>query len=194
MPIRGEVVLPLRVVPQPTPSVNANGDCGACVLAGLLRITPAEVYPLCEIDPVTVNLGYERMRRALLDGRYRGDFDRLVTECPEWPQDIQSMRTYGNSSRCQAMEWFGYVRLGFDAGYYAIANVDHSRQGDAPNHWALLVGAREVWPDGDKGGAIHQQVLVSCSARSTPDEEWVEVRDFLQQRGGFNVYLVRPTK
>ena len=130
------------------------------------------------------------MRQALYDGKHRGDFDRVIIDSPDWPQRVASMRTYGSPSWTQAMDWFAYVRLAFDAGYYALANVHHAKTGGAPDHWVLLAGAREVYPE--ESGVIHQQVLVSCSARSTPDEEWVEVRDFLQKRGGFNVYLVRP--
>lgn len=194
MPIRYEVTLPRRVVPQPTPNIHEGGDCGACVLAGLLGVTPAEVYPLCEIDPAKQDISFERMRQALHDAKHRGDFDRINIDSPEWPQRIASMRTYGSASWTQAMDWFNYVRMAFDAGYYALANVQHAKQGGAPDHWVLLAGAREVYPDGDKGGVIHQQVLVSCSARSTPDEEWVEVREFLEKRGGFNVYLARPAR
>ena len=39
-----ELILPLRVVPQPTPQINKGGDCGACVLAGLSGLTVEQVY------------------------------------------------------------------------------------------------------------------------------------------------------
>lgn len=186
MPIRHEIILPKRVVPQPTPSIYPNGDCGACVLGGLLSMTVPEVYKHFEVDIPKEHISYEVMRRALYDKK----FDRKVIHHPEWPESIQSMRTYGNPSWGQAMEWYEYLRMGLDAGYYVIANVDYSKQGEAPDHWVLIVGAHEIYPE--EQGAIREQVLVSCSARSSPDEEWVDIRDFLRQRGGFNVFLARP--
>lgn len=186
MPIRHEVILPKRVVPQPTPHIHAGGDCGACVLGGLLGMAPAEVYRRFEFDPTKQDISFDRMRQALYDEK----FDRKITHFPEWPQSIESMRTYGNPSRNQAMAWYEYVRMGLDAGYYGIANVDHAKQSRAPDHWVLICGAHEVYPEA--AGAVHQNILVSCSSKSTPDEEWVEVREFLEQRGGFNLYLARP--
>lgn len=186
MPVRNEVVLPKRVVPQPTPNIFASGDCGACVLGGLLGMTPAEVYPFFEFDPKE-DINFQKMRQAIY---HREKFDRRITNFPEWPQSFEAMRTYGNPARNQSMAWFEYVRMGLDGGYYAIANVDHSKRGMSPDHWVLICGAREVFPE--EQGVIEQQVLVSCSSRSTPDEEWVNVRDFLTERGGFNCYLARP--
>ena len=60
----------------------------------------------------------------------------------------------------------------------------------------LLCGARSwvEWTDFEGGsrGKPVQQVLVSCSARSTPDEEWVDAREFLRERGGFSTIYARP--
>lgn len=187
MPIRNEIVLPHRVVRQPTPSLHSGGDCGACVLGGLLGMTPTEIYPYFDYDPTKEDISYERMRRALWDTT---KFDRKVLHHPEWRQPVELMRTYGSPSWAQSMEWFEYVTMALEAGYYGIANVDHTKQGGSPDHWVLLVGTHEVYPEAS--GPIDQRVLVSCSSRSTPDEEWVEVHDFLKQRGGFNLFLARP--
>lgn len=157
------------------------------MLGGLLGMTPAEVYIHFEFDPTKQDISFDRMRQALYDAR---KFDRKVTHFPEWPQSVEMMRTYGNPSWNQAMAWYEYVRMGLDAGYYGIAQVDHSKKGRAPDHWVLIVGAHEIYPE--EAGAIREQVFVSCSSRSTPDEEWVDIRDFLRDRGGFNLYLARP--
>jgi hypothetical protein len=155
---------------------------------------PREVYKRFNIDIEKHSLGWHEMKHALHQAHADGDFDRIVLETPEWPQRVEMFRTYGNPSTNQASEWFNWVRMGLDGGYYALALVDHAQKGQAPDHWVLIVGAREVWPDGSEGGGIDHEVLVSCSSRSTPDEEWVEVHRFLKNRGGFNPFLARPAR
>lgn len=191
--IKGEVVLPRRVIPQPTPLVVPAGDCGACVLGGVFGLSVEETYAKLH-DGKRETFDHNHMYSALHQAKYLGLVDRIITEAPMWPPPHESMRTFGSPSWTQALAWFAYLRMGMDAGYYAFARVNHAKQGpwQSPDHWVLLVGVREVFPPGDEGGVIHQQVLVSCSSRATPDEEWVNVRDFLEHRGGFDLFLARP--
>jgi hypothetical protein len=193
MPVRFEVVLPKRVKPQPLPHIVPGGDCGACVLGGLLGLEPADVYKRFEIDVPKTTISYHEMYSVLWNAQGR-ELDRIITDIAEWRggSHVDVVRTWGSPSWTQAQGWFSYLRMGLDAGYYAIANVNHAKAGpwQAPDHWVLLCGAREVWPEAS--GGIDHQVLVSCSSRTTPDEEWVDVHEFLEKRGGFNLYFARP--
>lgn len=194
--IRGEVLATRRVVQQPLPHLHPGGDCGACVLAGVLGLSVAEAYQAAN-RPVADGFDWYRMREALFHLQAHGHLDRIIVDIPTWQGTaIQGQMFWGNPSWSQSLQWFAYVRMALDAGYYGIGCVNHAKLGPGhhPDHFVLIAGAREVWPDGDEGGAIHKEILVSCSSRSTPDEEWVDVHDFLKTRGGFNLFLARPTQ
>lgn len=188
-----QVILPRRVVPQPTPNIFPAGDCGACVFGGLVAISPAEVYRRFHDDKRS-SLSWFEMRSALhqADGEL---LDRINVDPPMlWPPCHESQLTFGMPALNQALGWFSFARMAIDAGYYGLAEVDYAKTGRAPDHWVLLCGHREVWPARNEGGPIHPQLLVSCSARSSPDEEWVNVHDFLEKRGGFHAFWARPAK
>lgn len=186
-----EVMLPRRVRPQPQPHLNPGGDCGPCVLAGLLGWEVSAVYERLRGGKVGSLQWYE-MRDALWAA---GDlFDRIVEDPPIWLARAVDLRTFGNPVHLHTTAWFNYVRLAVDAGYYALAPVSFRKlgpTGPGSDHWVLLCGVREIDPP-PGGGLVHQQVLVSCSAKSTPAEEWVEAGDFLRERGGGNLLLARP--
>lgn len=191
--VREERVLPIRVVPQPVPFVVDAGDCGACVLAGLTGLDVADVYARLR-DGKAQTFGQHEMGRALLDPEF---FDRCVDAPIGW-QINAVYAAWGAQPHHQNIEWFRYVRMGLDAGYYGVACVDSSKSGPlgvGTDHWVLLCGYRERRPaPGSGGGRIFTELLVSCSARSSPDEEWVDSHDFLRERGGFNLRMVRPTQ
>lgn len=189
------VILPKRVVPQPLPHLHPGGDCGACVLAGLVGVSLPEAYEIAE-RKVEEGFSWHSMRQALYHLKARGRVDRFICDVPFWRGGaIDAMATFGYPAWTQALEWFSYLRMAFDAGYYGIACVNHAKAGPfrGPDHFVLLAGAREMRPPPGEGGGIDQDILVSCSSRATPDEEWVEVRDFLKERGGYNLFLARPT-
>lgn len=199
--IREEVVLPRRVVPQPDPAFVKGGDCGACVLAGLLDISVQRVYD--EIygghrDALS-RPEYEQVLRRI---EYGGWLDRTITDVPIWVQRRMNL-PFGNVGHLSFPEWFSYVRMAVDAGYYGIASVVYGRTGvgtqvpPATDHVVLICGVRTVdVPLERMPGTtrLDQEVLVSCSAKATPPEEWVEVKEFLATRGGYNVMLVRPCR
>jgi hypothetical protein len=132
------------------------------------------------------------MRQALHSGLSNGFFDRIIVDPPVWQGPHESQGQWGSPSWTQALGWFAHLRMALDAGYYGWAMVNHAKLGpwQAPDHWVMLCGARELWPEAS--GPIHNEVLVSCSSKSTPDEEWVRVEDFLEKRGGFNCFFARP--
>jgi hypothetical protein len=198
MTVRGnfEIVLPRRVVPQPMPFIASGGDCGACVLAGLLDLPVAEIYPELMHDKAVEGFSWHDMRQALYEAQARGLFDRIDDEVPSWHCHTANMQ-FGRPASMQSLAWFSRLLMAVDAGYYAICSVNQAKAGPdgVCDHWVLIVGARERRGDLSGGAArIYQELLVSCSARSTPDEEWVEVNEFLRTRGGFNALLCRPTK
>lgn len=186
-----ESVLPLRVVPQPSPDVCAGGDCGACVLAGLTGLEVPEVYRRLH-DGKVQTFDQGAMGRALHEPDF---FDRCVEAPIGWPVN-HVWAAWGMQPHHQNIEWFRYVRMGLDAGYYGVACVDFRKAGPlgmGTDHWVLLCGYRERRPSpGSGGGRVFTELLVSCSARSSPAEEWVDSHDFLRERGGFNLCLVRP--
>lgn len=182
------VVLSRRVAHQPKPHIHPGGDCGGCVLAGMLGLAVPEAYQ--RLAPRHVGDWYA-MRQALWDALATGLLDRIVVDIPLWPaSSFEVALAFGYPGTMQAQAWWRYLVMALDAGYYAAALVDHSREGGETDHWVLLCGARSSCPP--EGGRVSQQVLVSCSSDSTPDEEWVDLHDFLSKRGGFNLLLARP--
>ena len=192
-----EVVLPRRAVPQPVPAIVEGGDCGACAIGGLTGIPPAQVYRRLRrgrLEP----LDHIGMAMALLVAQDEGLVDRVISDVPIWPWATREEAVpFGLSGEHQVLAWWNYLRMGLDAGYYGIAEVSHRKAGPAADtdHVVLLCGVRDVVSPvpGVKGATeTLYQVLVSCSSRSTPGEEWVDADAFLRERGGFNVLLARP--
>ena len=193
-----ETVLPKRVVPQPTPLVLPGGDCGACVFGGLVGKTVPEVYEFCfKGEPKSFH--WDAMCTALHEAEREGLIDRLVMDVPIWPWELHSsFCEWGLHGSLQGLAWFNYVQMAVDAGYYAMALVDADKKGPfggGTNHWIMLVGTRQrrVLHPTLPVATIHNEVLVSCSSRRTPAEEWVGQGPFLSERGGFNLLLARPT-
>ncbi|HEX7095167.1 MAG TPA: hypothetical protein VF183_04755 [Acidimicrobiales bacterium] len=192
----GEVVLPRRVLPQPTPDVVAGGDCGACVLGGLLGWSSVErVYDVLVGKRQSISEG--EMARILRYAVQHHGLDRALEEPAEWrTMSSHWCRAFGTTGFSESNAWFAYVRMAIDAGYYGIALVDADRRGlagNGPNHWVLICGARTdgAWPG--NGQTVTGEVLVSCSMRSTGGlDEWVNAREFLRDRGGYNLFLARP--
>ncbi len=190
--------LPRRVRPQPRPSIVSGGDCGACVLGGLLDLDVSAVYPRYGREGRADTLDWWTMRQALHDAQAQGLLDRIATAIPTWPwESTPGVLAWGPLGTDQAQAWWGYVRMALDAGYYALTHVDHARRGPhggGPNHWVMIVGHRRVEPEippGEIGVRIRQEVLVSCSA-SCPEGEWVDLHELLRDRGAFEVMLARP--
>lgn len=192
-----QVVLPRRVVPQPTPNLYPGGDCGPCVLAGVLGKTVQEVYDQFSSGKYK-SFHFSEMCGALHSAEAYGMIDRVVTDIPIWPWagSAEAFCAWGIPSTLQNLAWFAYVTMAMDAGYYCLAMVDTKKggaHGEGTNHWVLLVGVRELRiPIDERSARISTEVLVSCSSRTTPDEEWVEASTFLKERGGFNLILARP--
>jgi hypothetical protein len=190
------VELPFRVVKQPTPEMHKGGDCGACVLAGLLGLTLEEVYAKLHRKGEPHHFGYETMCEALRRAYYDLKLiDRYITRTPHWPQ-WDAQRAWGDVSWTQQMEWREWLQLAFDAGYVALAQVKcipEPMMFDT-DHWVMYCGTRLKWdgPPGERKSGEYE-LLVSDSARSQPLEKWSIIGEHLKARGGFAVLLARPT-
>lgn len=183
--------------------MKGDGDCAACVFGGIL-------------DLGTVNTVYERckdvanrfdLRSALYEMKSEGLVDSFVLDMPIWvPSNWSFGAPWGMPSWSMGMQWFAYLRLGIESGHYAMATVSFDAKGPVQiekshhyyghtDHAVLLCGVRErrIPHESMPGAAeIRQEVQVSCSSKSSPDLEWVSVRDFLAKRGGYNIVLIRP--
>lgn len=191
------VELPGRVLKQPTPELNPGGDCGACVLAGLLGISIEEVYAKLHPKGKPYAFSHPDMASALRSAQYDLKLvDRYITRTPMWPV-WDAMRAWGDAAWSQSMDWREWITMAFDAGYYGIAEVRHTHEPMkfTTDHWVLYCGTRTKW-DGPFGarGTGKFELLVSDSGRTKPHEQWFEIGEHLVQRGGFAAMLVRPTK
>lgn len=199
-----EIILPRRAVPQPSPGLSAGGDCGACVIAGVLGISVAEAYELQDKDERPVNakdqpypFSWQGMGHALKCWGRDALTDGVITETPLWPWEAwHNNMPWGLVGWQQNMAWWNYVRMGLLGGFYGIIQMDIDGRGPMfdHNHWQLICGARLNFvphPTMDGCGRYDQDILVSCSARH-PEGKWYDSRTFLRERGGFNVIMVRP--
>lgn len=200
---RSEIILTRRVARQPSPNLNPQGDCGPCVVSAVLGLSgPQAVYDRFH-DSKPYAISFHDMQGILRveDGKL---LDRVIEYAPTWlgagAEFSGWLGTYGWHAERFHEPWFNYARMAFDAGYYGLAQVDYSRTGGekygGPDHWVLLCGARSwvEWgdeKDGCRAGIPVRQILVSCSA-SNVDGEWVDARDMLKFRGGFNAFFARP--
>ena len=194
-----ENVLPRRVVPQPQPALNTGGDCGICVFAGITGLSLKDVYS--RFFPSGAPSRNE-MLTALQAARREDLIARVIDDVPIWNLADYYM-AFGAGGYLYTLEWFQYIRMAVEAGYYGIASVVFAKTGaegaipPPTDHVVLLCGARERFvPHAtiEGAGRYDCEVLVSCSAKSSPVEEWVEVKTFLTERGGYNAILVRPVK
>jgi hypothetical protein len=195
------VVLPRRVVRQPTPGIVPGGDCGACVLAGLLGLPDVRAaYDYKDpgdqqLTPFARGEMYSALHTALAQERV----DRIVSAVPLFlPYAGADGMAFGAPGHMASLDWFYYMRMAFDAGYYGLAEVSHKREGvqvAETDHWVLLCGYREFSrPHETLEGAstIEEQILVSNSAKSAEPETWVEKSVLLRDWGGYNALLARP--
>lgn len=185
----GSLVLPRRVISQPTPELVAGGDCGACVLGGILGVSIEEAYKL-KGKQEAIRRG--EMARLLRVAISHGLADRMIEDAAQFQSNSRHWPSFGNPAHLESLAWFNYVRMAIDAGYYGIATVDINKSGGFDtNHWISICGARTH--GAISGQAITGEILINCSARTTPDLEWAEVREFLRLRGGYDLLFVRPS-
>lgn len=179
----GEIVLPRRARLQPRPEIHQGGDCGACVLGGVLDLEVAEIYRRFDSKGLT-HLG--EMQRCLRCAASDGIADRIVENYCTWRTYMRE--SFGHPAFFNYLDWFNYVRMAIDAGYYGLAEVDmHGDVYPDTNHWILICGARTKGCV--MGETLTGEILVSCSVSG---ERWWEAREFLKTKGGFCTLFARP--
>lgn len=144
----------------------------------------SDIYAAFDSEGITN--GHE-MARCLRCAAHQGKADRVLDTHAEW--DFRTgCNAFGHPAHFAYLPWFNYIRMGIDAGYYAVAMINFEGTGEPEtNHWVLVCGART---EGSvHGKTITGEVLVSCSVRG---EQWHEARDFLKRMGGYDSLLVRP--
>lgn len=195
-----EIVLPRRSIQQRHhwPSIAPGGDCGGCVLAGLTGLTLEEVYDRLK-EGQREPFSYPTMRTALYEAKSRGLLHRIVTEHPMWFSYFDGPGNFGQPSWMMALEWSHYVRMAIEAGYYPVCEVNMAGNGplSTNDHWLMIVGIREKHAKNkavEGAWDIDEEVLVNCSSRCTPDEQWTKCREFLTKHGGFNCFLAKPNE
>lgn len=201
-----EVVLSRRVHPQPQPHIVRGGDCGACVLGGVLEKPVEFIYDTLKGKRESID--FWEMSRMLRVAQSNDFADRIIDDPVEFRPHMTGggFAPFGAPAYLSAHEWHKYVQMAIDAGYYGLAQVDYGRkglEGQGTDHWVLICGARsgikwtyekrESFPEPVGCGTYIKDVLVSCSATpSSMQTEWVDARDFLKFRGGYNILFVRP--
>lgn len=193
------IVLPRRVPKNPTPQVYAGGDCGPCCVSGITGIPVADVYGWNdESKDKPEAFSWWAMRGVLWKLVSHGKLVEVIDSVPMFASNPASSLMWGYPGWTMNQGWFDWIKLAIGAGYYGVAQIDSQKRGPfspdgfgvAGDHWVMIVGVRRVVPD--KPGMIAQDVLVSNSSRSAPDEEWVPHHEFLSRWGGYNVMLVKP--
>ena len=204
-----EVTLPRRPLKNPQPCVVSCGDCGACVVAGLLNITVEQAYEQHESEyyyrgplnlepakeiPKRSAFSYHSMRRTLMTAMYADQLDRAILDTPIWVlgSRIEVNGSFGITAALQSIEIRAYWLAMFDAGYYGVCQVSMKGGGMAQgvDHWVMLCGFRRR---AGEGSVIEEELLVGDSALSQPQERWIGVNTFLRDYGGFMAFFVRPS-
>jgi len=188
-------ILPLAALPQPVPSIYKGGDCGACVLGGLLLPDYHDVevvYTICRGD--VDSFAYTTMTNSLFHARANGLIRDFIHSVPTWGRPECFMQ-YGTTSWQVANEWFDYIKIAILAGYYGVASVDAFGKSGEIDHWVLMKGfrIRAIPIKGHpKAKRISKDLLISNSSTQRPDLKWIPVARFLRKHGGYNAILVRP--
>lgn len=164
-----ELSLPRRPPKNPIPSLSEGGDCGACVLAGILNISIQEAYDLhCSGDyyggtpiPKVSSFNFRSMTRtleSLTDDIGFRDTDTPLEHCvvdiPMWTiaqhHEVCGM-SFGVSGAMQYSPWCNMVRSMIIGGYYGICQVfdgGHKVLNNlygTTNHWIMIAGWRYVY-------------------------------------------------
>lgn len=177
MTVLKQIVLSRRPVKNREVSLNEGGDCGACVLAGLLGLPDAaDAYELHRpgsyLGGTAIPKIHHFTRRSMIDTLEalasdhgcRGGLDgvpvlldHVVTDIPIWPfHQHDHELAFGLRSQ---FEWRDYARALLNGGYYGLAQVKHGGyQPDGPirdhgmtDHWVMICGWRYVFlPETDE--------------------------------------------
>lgn len=166
------IILPRTVRKQPIPHISQGGDCGACVVAGMLDISVSEAYDFHQTGeyssgdkiPKTSAWNQRSMRNTLelltndlgCSGRLLPTLlEHVVVEVPIFPFNIMRKHelAFGLNGHSQFWAWTSYLRAMLHGGFYGLATVfnngfktaeDFKLYGET-NHWVLIRGWRYAY-------------------------------------------------
>lgn len=200
-----EIILERRSLSQPSPYIVNGGDCGACVLSGLLNISVKEAYTLHQVPdnmPKEHPFSLYTMKKTLemLSPPFSSNFIHTVTEIPIWPFDylLPTQSSFGLLGLTMFCSWKNYLIAMLHGGFYGVTQVfnnghfqlNHDNSVNAyplTNHWVIICG----WRNAKINNSFEDQILISNSASNSPKEEWIEIQHFLKHWGGFNCMYVK---
>jgi hypothetical protein len=193
-----EKILPRRVPRNPQPRIYHGGDCGACCLSGVTDLAAAAVYEELRDDKKINAFSQPDMRSALSEAEGNELLQNIVVDSPNWIGQVYRA-PFGYNACQMSLEWFGYIRMAIEAGYYGIAEVKTHGAADKDkrdtDHWCMICGVRvrhEKSAAVEGAWTIVQEILISDSCLTMPAEHWEEVNAFLRDFGGFDCFLVKP--
>ena len=213
-----ESVLPRRPPKNPQPCIVEGGDCGACVLAGVLGITPLEVYDLHESGRYSGGGDISKLSAFNFHSMYRTlkkmasitqehcsgvprRLEHALVEIPIWPFTCHEMNTqFGLPGKMQSRAWLEHAKAMVSSGYYGIAQVKNGGKSELKNygetdHWLTIAGWRCTYETSDvpvPHGTYKTHILIADSALSQPLEQWITAHDFLNVWGGFAAFWAKP--
>ena len=193
--IEFELILPRRSPKNPTPCISPGGDCGACVLSGLIGIPVKDIYRIIRENDNVSPFGLSDMHGAVWYLKSANKIQQMITDYPIWIEHFFRF-PFGLQSQMMSLPWFNYIRMALEAGYYPICEVNMKGkvlEVHETDHWVLICGIRtKLGKKRGVGQCIDNEVLISDSARTMPDERWIEINDFLMNFGGFQNILIKP--
>jgi len=195
------LLLKKRSTYNPKPFIIEGGDCGACALGGLFDMKVKDVYDYLYDEPRSFS--YLDIHKFLSNKKEEGKCD-FMDDLPKLGYDEYRpyYMQFGLPSHNFTLPWYKRVKERLDDGYIGICSVNFKLNGHIEgmtDHWVLIVGYevlkkfRTMKVDGEDYPYDYAQdnVIVSCSAHSTPELQFVNKFDFLKYRGGWNAMFVR---
>ncbi len=212
-----KMILPRRVIKQPVPHFAEQGDCGPCVLGGVLGYEGATghindkcssavgkvLVTYCSSEPAS--LSFHTMTDALHEAQRNGSIEDFICESPIWPAH-EAQNQFGPAGHMVSLQWYAYIKMAIRAGYYGLAMVNHKGRGTdawSTDHWVLICGFRtrlvpiphlKNHPTMSNSKKYVNEIFISNSSNRSKDERWIEVNKFLMKYGGYNAILVLPAK
>ena len=210
--IISRMILPRRVPKNPQPFICKDGDCGACVLAGVFKKQPQWAYDNHvtgqyhngkEVEKISC-FNLRSMERTLDKLQREGYIEHHIPDkiFVESRFIIDEWRAFGNLSHMHSSGYYALYRALITGGYYKICTVSNNGKGleggqlsHTTDHWILVNGYREYWepvPKVKGSKAKKTEIHLSNSSLNSPHAQWISMNDFLKFWGGTMGFWVKP--
>ncbi len=119
-----ELRLPRLPHPQPSQTLHQGGDCGACVIGGLLGLPVPEVYQRYSTtkEGAPEHFNPVSTRQALQKALCERLLKRIAVEIP-WFQVPLSLENHGPAGWTMLLGWYERLAMAIDGGYYGVAGT-----------------------------------------------------------------------